>query len=99
MIRAISKFILMATLVASLSAQNNWRCVFNPSLCGGPTTPPDRTELCDLKVPEAFTLIYGPAPSGPGCTSVPEKVDYFTKVQSFVEGSRRRVFGTRFGLA
>ncbi len=76
-----------------VSAQANWRCAFNPSICGGPTEPPDRKELCDLEVPEAFELIYGPAPIGLGCLSNPDKVSYYSNVQSYVKDSESLFVG------
>lgn len=80
--------VLQLVLTAGLAnAQINWRCAFNPSLCGGPSTPPERTELCDLKVPDAYQLIYGPPPVGPGCLSKPDKVAYYSGVQTWVTDS------------
>jgi len=83
------KLLLLALLALPLGAQ--WWCAFNPLAAGCPPTDQtphdDRTELCDIPVPAAFTVVYGAPPAGLGCLSNPTKVTYYTNVQSWVPGS------------
>ncbi len=84
---------LVLGFVSTAGAQAPWWCVFNPLGVGCPPTAEgpkdDRTELCDTPVPDAFQLIYGRPPLGPGCLSKPDKVAYFTNVQTWVVGSEK----------